>query len=65
MIFMKRVISLNNDGHVINFFLFIIIIIIILKPPLMLMYLTYRKKLFAFDIFRFLFEMAEELEGKA
>ena len=27
----------------------------------MLTYLTYRKKLFAFDVFRYLLEMAEEL----
>ena len=27
----------------------------------MLTYLTYRNKLFAFDVFRFLLEMAEEL----
>ena len=31
------------------------------KPPLMLTYLTYRNKLSAFDVFRFLLEMAEEL----
>ena len=31
------------------------------KPPLMLTYLTYRNKLIAFDVFRFLSERAEEL----
>ena len=31
------------------------------KPLLTLTYLTYRNKLFAFDVFRFLLEMAEEL----
>ena len=31
------------------------------KPPLTLTYLTYRSKLFAFDVFRFLLKIAEEL----
>ena len=47
---------------IIHFYLFIyFLFFFFFKPPLMLTYLTYRNKLFAFDVFRFLLEMAEEL----
>ena len=53
--------GLQQSALSIFFFFFFFYHFYFFKPLLMLTYLTYRNQLFAFDVFRFLLKMAEEL----